>query len=78
MCTAVCDAGGLGFAAGGYLAAGELAARVRAVGDRRFGVNLFVPGAVAAVDVAPYVARRGPGAGEPRWDDDGWEAKLAL
>ena len=43
-----------------------------------FGVNLFVPGRPDVDDdeVAAYVASLGPGAGEPRFDDDGWKPKL--
>ena len=50
------------------------------MGERRFGVNVFVPSPRAADDeaVRRYVERLGPGAGEPRWDDDGWEEKLSL
>src|SRR5215213_3647691 len=81
LCAAVCEAGGLGFVAAGYLSAGALADRIaatRALTSRPFGVNVFVPSARATADLAPYVARLGPGAGEPRWDDDDFEAKLAL
>ena len=81
LAAAVCEAGGLGFLASGYLTASATADRLAAT--RRptsgpFGVNVFVPGPRASVDVAPYVARLGPDAGEPRWDDDDWDAKLAL
>jgi nitronate monooxygenase len=79
----VSDAGGLGFVAAGYRTAAETAADIDAVGARRFGVNLFVPGPRADVDVAAYAARIAPEAerhgvalGEPRWSDDDWQAKL--
>jgi nitronate monooxygenase len=69
LVAAVTEAGGFGFLAGGYLdadALGAAVADVRARTDRPFGVNLFLPG-----------ERRDVG-GEPRWDDDGYPAKLAL
>ena len=81
LAAAVCEAGGLGFLAAGYLSASALAARLarlRELTSRPFGVNVFVPGPPFAGDLAPFVERLGPGAGEPRWDDDDWEAKLAL
>ena len=40
---AVCDAGALGFLAGGYLSPEALEQQIADVGDRQFGVNLFVP-----------------------------------
>ena len=46
LVAAVGDAGGLGFLAGGYLSAEQLASRIADVWDatsRPFGVNLFVP-----------------------------------
>ena len=56
---------------------------LRALTDRPFGVNLFAPPQAAADDVAPFAARLaaeaeryGAPVGEPRHDDDGWEAKL--
>jgi nitronate monooxygenase len=85
LAAAVSDAGGLGFLALGYLtskAAGEQVAALRRLTDRPFGVNLFVPGAPSEPDgYAPYVERlrrSGLQLGDPRFDDDGWEAKLAL
>ncbi|HEV2815121.1 MAG TPA: nitronate monooxygenase, partial [Solirubrobacteraceae bacterium] len=81
LCAAVCDAGGLGFVASGYLSAEETARRIvatRALTARPFAVNVFVPGEPSTADLAPYVARLGPGAGEPRFDDDDFDAKLAL
>src|SRR3954454_24350805 len=44
LAAAVCNAGGLGFVAGGYRAPEALAevlARIRTLTDRPFGVNLF-------------------------------------
>jgi nitronate monooxygenase len=90
LAAAVSEAGGLGFLAAGYKTAEALAADVEAVRGATaapFGVNVFVPGG-APVDpgvVARYAAtlaveaeRQGAGLGEPRADDDDWEAKLAL
>ena len=79
------EAGGLGFLAAGYLSAdalGERISRTRELTERPFGVNLFVPGPAAAPDVfAGYVAgleAEGLAVGAARFDDDDWEAKLAL
>jgi nitronate monooxygenase len=81
LAAAVSDAGGLGFLAAGYRTADALREQMVAMGDRRFGVNLFVPGPpsdAAAVDAyAGELAGEGE-LGEPRPDDDHWEAKLAL
>jgi nitronate monooxygenase len=78
LAAAVSNAGGLGFVAAGYLKAADLAARiarVRELTDRPFGVNLFVPGPRSDPSVyADYVRDLG----EPRWDDDDWDAKLEL
>jgi nitronate monooxygenase len=84
LVAAVGSAGGFGFVAGGYLTADELAERIAAVrvlSDRPFGVNLFVPGPRRDDGVAAYAARlraAGHQPGEPRFDDDGYPAKLAL
>lgn len=90
LAAAVCNAGGLGFLAAGYRSAETLGADIRALRaatDEPFGVNLFVPGgnAVDARALASFLARIRPDAerygvalGDARWDDDGWEAKLAL
>src|SRR5262249_59867956 len=54
---------------------------------RPFGVNLFVPGSATrnadavtayARELAPEAARLGVELGEPRWEDDEWDAKLAI
>jgi len=81
LTAAVSEAGGLGFLAAGYLTAGalrELMEETRSLTSRPFGVNVFVPG--PAADPSAYAAYVDalPGAGEPRADDDDWEAKLAL
>jgi nitronate monooxygenase len=87
LAAAVSNAGGLGFLAAGYLAAAELADRRRRTDEltgRPFGVNLFVPGPGGdAAGVREFASRieshvSGVGArlGEPRHDDDDWDAKL--
>jgi nitronate monooxygenase len=90
LSAAVCEAGGLGFLAAGYRSAAQLADdlnELRALTSAPFGVNLFV-GGVDAAD-APALARyltelgaeaehRGVALGEARFDDDGWEGKLAV
>lgn len=83
LAAAVSGAGGLGFVAAGYLSPDRLRediAAVRTATDAPFGVNLFVPGApdVDEEAVREFVTRLGPDAGEPRYDDDAWEEKLAL
>jgi nitronate monooxygenase len=90
LAAAVSEGGGLGFLAAGYLsaaAARERIAALRALTARPFGLNLFVPGAQAADPsvYATYAARveaearrAGRHAGEPRFEDDDWAAKLAL
>ena len=85
LAAAVCEAGGLGFLAAGYREPDAVAAEIaelRALTDRPFGLNLFAPSGSPAdpVAVAEYAARiAGEGElGEPRHDDDGFEAKLAL
>jgi len=89
LAVAVSDAGGLGFLAAGYRTAADVREQVGAVrarSERPFGVNVFMPPAVATEpDVyASYVERlqgeadrAGVRLGEPRLDDDDWEAKLA-
>ncbi|KAA2266098.1 nitronate monooxygenase [Solihabitans fulvus] len=84
----VCDAGGFGFLAAGYLTPQALAdqiAATRALTDRPFGVNLFVPGTKPTADLTGYrdrvaaeAARLGAEPGEPEWDDDAYPAKLEL
>jgi nitronate monooxygenase len=88
LAAAVSNAGGLGFLAAGYRTAAEMRADIRELRERTdnaFGVNVFVPGG-AHVDeraVRDYVERLreeafryGAAVGEPRDDDDDWEAKL--
>lgn len=90
LTAAVSEAGGLGFLAGGYKTPERLAAdieEVRAVTSAPFGVNLFVvepfepgPGAIDGYkrSLAAEAARLGVELGQPRWDDDLWQAKLDL
>lgn len=90
LAAAVCEAGGLGFLAAGYLTADRLnedISELRARTSAPFGVNLFVPGrpAVDGDAVRAYLERLaadaeryGVAIGEPRFDDDGWLDKLAL
>ncbi|MCW3063644.1 MAG: 2-nitropropane dioxygenase [Solirubrobacterales bacterium] len=90
LAAAVGDAGGLGFLAAGYRSAEDFGAELRelrGLSAAPFGVNLFVPGPDDA-DAAGLRAYRnelrgeservGAEPGEPRYDDDGWDAKLAL
>ena len=89
LAAAVSGAGGLGFLAAGYLTAGALAERIvqlEGLTEAPFGVNVFVPGNPSPAAVyGPFVERLRPVAeragahlGEPRFDDDDWEAKLEL
>jgi nitronate monooxygenase len=90
LAIAVCEAGGLGFVAAGYKTPDALREQIeaaRANTDRPFGVNIFAPGAEPADPAAlrSYLERLGPEAdrhgaqvGEPRFDDDHFEAKLEL
>jgi nitronate monooxygenase len=83
LAAAVSDAGGLGFVAAGYHTAAALREDiqgVRATTAGPFGVNVLVPGPPTddPAVVRAYADGLGPEAGEPRFDDDAWEAKLAL
>ena len=89
LAAAVNAAGGFGFVAGAYLTAEALRGaldRTRALTAEPIGVNLFVPGQPApdraAIDayadrLRPLAARFGVPLGAPRWEDDGYPAKLA-
>jgi nitronate monooxygenase len=88
LAVAVCEAGGLGFVAAGYKRAPALRdeiVSVRAGTSAPFGVNLFVPSPAPADPatlsdylnrLVPEAERQGAELGEPRFDDDDWEAKL--
>ncbi len=90
LAAAVNRGGGLGFLAAGYLTVdrlGEDIAATRRLTGRDFGVNVFVGGGYAADPdrVAAYARRlsgeaQGAGVrlGEPRFDDDAFDAKLEL
>ena len=90
LAAAVNRGGGLGFLAGGYLSADELAqdiARTRELSSDPFGVNLFVGGGSPAdPELVGTYARRlsgdatraGVALGAARFDDDHLEAKLTL
>src|SRR5436305_12502628 len=66
-----------GFLAAGYLSAAELERDMDELGDRVYGVNLFVPGTDDAdrAAIAAYAARIGGDPANARWRDDVWEAK---
>jgi nitronate monooxygenase len=87
LAAAVSNAGGLGFLASGYLSAAELAGRrnrADELTDRPFGVNVFVPGPAGdmarvgqfAAEIESDVSGAGARMGEPRHDDDDWDAKV--
>ena len=90
LAAAVANAGGLAFLGAGYLtpaALGEQLERTQALTDEPFAVNLFslrdepVDGeAIAAYarELRPEAARWSVQLGEPRYDDDWFEEKLAL
>jgi nitronate monooxygenase len=88
LVVAAAEAGALGFLAAGYKTSDAMTAEmatVRAATDEAFGVNVFVPqprgdsNAVATYLASLQVdaARLDVELGEPRWDDDDWEAKVA-
>jgi nitronate monooxygenase len=90
LTAAVSEAGGLGFLAAGYRAPDAVRAdiaEVRRATPRPFGLNLFVPGP-ATDDAAAFeryagalageAERLGVELGEPGYDDDRWDEKLAL
>src|SRR3954470_22435854 len=90
LAAAVASAGGMGFVAAGYRtpdALQEAIDRTRALTDGPVGVNLFAPtGAPADPDavrryaerLTPEAERAGVALGEPRFDDDWFDAKLAI
>ncbi|WP_221194356.1 nitronate monooxygenase [Mycolicibacterium iranicum] len=83
-------AGGLGFVAAGYLTAQAFAdalSRAQALTTSPVAANLFVPqpsaAAPAAIEeyaraLAAESERYGVNLGEPRFDDDGWAAKIEV
>jgi nitronate monooxygenase len=90
LAAAVCEAGGFGFLAAGYRLAEEVReeiADLRARTGRPFGVNVFMPSATAADPeiveayarrLAPLAEQAGVDLGEPRFEDDEFEAKCTL
>ncbi|MBV8965890.1 MAG: nitronate monooxygenase, partial [Mycobacteriaceae bacterium] len=88
LAAAATNAGGLGFVAAGYLAVDDFAdrlAKARELTSGPLGANLFVPqpSVAARADVERYAdalagetQRYGVQLGGPRYDDDGWSAKL--
>ncbi len=90
LAAAVSGAGGLGFLAAGYLSADTVAeqiARVRELTDAPYGLNIFCveEGAVDTAALTSYADRmadhaRAHGAepGSPRFEDDGFAAKVEL
>ena len=90
LAAAVSNAGGLGFLAAGYRTPEDLEAQLRSVAalpSGPVGVNLFVPDMFqpdtallgAYLDsLRPEAAAVGAEVGEPRNDDDGWDAKLEI
>lgn len=84
------NAGGLGFLAAGYLTADVLAEKItaaRGLSTEALGVNLFAvqPSAGTPEQIRAYAAelagetqRYGVALGEPRYDDDAWDAKLEV
>jgi nitronate monooxygenase len=90
LTAAVSNAGGLGFLAAGYLSVDALKQQIdetRALTDAPFGVNIFVIGEApvdhAAVDayiaqIRPEAEARGVQLGEPRFEDDHFDDKVAL
>jgi nitronate monooxygenase len=89
LTAAVVRAGGFGFVAAGYRTPDALRDDIRAtreLTDEPFGVNVFVPGhATARPRYQRYIealrdeaGRQGVALGEPRFEDDAWDAKLTL
>jgi nitronate monooxygenase len=87
LTAAVCNTGGYGFLAAGYLSVDnlrEVIAKTRTLTGASFGVNLFVPStpgdpnevAAYATTLQSEAARLGVELGEARWEDDAYEAKL--
>lgn len=83
LAAAVSTAGGLGFLGAGYTTAAAMTEDVtatRALTQRPFGVNLFDLRGAGRADpaaVAAYAATLPGPLGEPRFDDDDIDAKLA-
>jgi nitronate monooxygenase len=90
LASAVSEAGGLGFLAAGYKQPDEVRAeiaRTRELTSAAFGVNVFVPGEEprdepsldAYLRELEHVADDlGVALGDSSWNDDHWDAKVAL
>jgi nitronate monooxygenase len=89
LTAAVVQAGAFGFVAAGYKTPDALRDDIRATRELTagpFGVNVFVPGhATERRRYARYIealrdeaGRQGVALGEPRFEDDAWDDKLAL
>jgi nitronate monooxygenase len=89
LAAAVADAGGYAFLAAGYLSAAALHQAItttRELSGEPFGVNLFVPStpgdpaevAAYAAELQPEADRLGVALGDPRWEDDDYDAKLEV
>jgi nitronate monooxygenase len=90
LAAAVSNAGGLGFLATGYLKASDAASRLqaaRALTSGPLGVNVFANDSPAAEPAAyqqylehyqAWATRVGAEVGDPRHDDDDWDAKIKL
>lgn len=89
LTAAVAGAGGYGFLAAGYLSPDDLRdliSATRSITGTPFGVNLFCPSTPA--DLGPVRAygqvlqsesdRLGVALGEPRWEDDAYDAKVEI
>jgi nitronate monooxygenase len=88
LAAAVSNAGGLGFVAAGYLSAEKFADAItatRSLTSAPIGVNIFVPQPSAATPdgldryrdlLAPLAEHYGAEVGQPKPDDDAWQAKL--
>ena len=88
LAAAVSNAGGLGFVAAGYLSADAFAdviAGARSLTSAPIGVNIFVPQPSVATPealdryrdlLAPLAEHYGAEVGQPKADDDAWQAKL--
>jgi nitronate monooxygenase len=89
LTAAVARAGAFGFVAAGYKTPAALRDDVRAtreLADEPFGVNVFVPGHASERGryeryieaLRDEAGRQGVALGEPRFEDDDWDAKLEL
>ena len=78
--TALVAAVPFGFLAAGYRSAADVEREMDELGDRAYGVNLFVPtpNDVEPAVLAAYADRIGADPADARWTDDDWDAKLEL